>query len=237
MPALQDQLQTLLRKPIDRGGLLREIGAMAQEPEFAGLAAVWAPALFERDPQFFESFLVRHLDGTRHPLVIRELLRRAEAAGHDSLFAALYAKVARPDEWNAEIRRLAAATASDDDLLRAVQRRLFRGIWFGFDEEVALLLYRRNPRLFGPIIAQACDGRQETICISLGDPVDMLFDIRKQDAAVAIKHVDQHIGIHLPVGVRVTLDQLRDDPIGRRLLLQQLSKLRRPFLGARERAE
>lgn len=153
-PSLQQQVDQALAQGGERGALLRALAELAQQPAFAELAALWAPALYARDAAFFENFLVRHLEAPRHETVIAELLRRAEADGHDSLFQGLYRKVAREERWDEELRALAVSVLADEAVLRAVRRRLFRGIWFGMREQTALAFYRRNPGLFGPIIAQ-----------------------------------------------------------------------------------
>ena len=152
--ALQQQLDQALARHGDRGALLRELSELAEQAAFRDLAATWAPELYARDATFFENFLVRHLDAPPHDAIIEELLRRAEADGCDSLFQGLYRKIAQEDRWDADLRALASSNMPDEAVLRAVRRRLFRGIWFGLEETTALALYRRNPALFGPLIAQ-----------------------------------------------------------------------------------
>jgi hypothetical protein len=153
-PSLQQQLEQALAQSDTRGALLQALGELAQQPAFRGLAARWAPALYERDAVFFENFLVRYLEPPRDEQIIAELLRRAEHDGHDTLFQGLYRKVAREERWDQELRAFAGSALPDEAVLRAVRRRLFRGIWFGLREETALALYRRSPNLFGPIIVQ-----------------------------------------------------------------------------------
>src|SRR3712207_2490074 len=123
---LRNRLDTLLRSNLDRGALLRELETLAQERAFRDLAGVWAPALYERDVRFFETFLLRHLDGRRHAEVIHALLPGVEATENDSLFQGLYRKVASEEEWNQEILDLAQAHESDDRVLRALERREMR---------------------------------------------------------------------------------------------------------------
>lgn len=151
--ALQQHLIALLAEAPDRGALLREISLLAREPGFGSLATIWAPALYARDPIFFEAFLARYLDGGRHAQVIKELLPKIEAAGQDSLYQELYRKVAREEVWNADLRALAQLPGSDEALWHAVQRRTFRSSWLRLEESTALVLYRRNPELFGPFIS------------------------------------------------------------------------------------
>src|SRR5262245_42609680 len=122
----QQQLEILLRDVADRGALLRALGELIQQRAFRDLAPIWAPVLYTRDAIFFESFLVRYLD---HAATIAELLRRAEADGHDSLFQGLYPKIATEKHWDAELRALAMSAQSDEAVLRAARRRTFRGIW------------------------------------------------------------------------------------------------------------
>ncbi|HEU4328847.1 MAG TPA: hypothetical protein VFS21_37265 [Roseiflexaceae bacterium] len=151
---LRQQIERALAEHSERGALLRALSELAVAPGFRSLAAHWAPALYSRDAVFFENFLVRYLDAGVSDAVIDDLLRRAEADGRDSLFGGLYRKVATEQRWDQEIGTLAATDLPDDAVLRAVRRRLFKGIWFGLKEQTALTLYRRSPALFGPLIAQ-----------------------------------------------------------------------------------
>src|SRR5262245_6122624 len=107
----QQQFDTLLRDTADRGALLQALAELAQRRGFGDLAPIWAPALYARDAVFFESFLVRRLD---HAATIGELLPRAEADGHDTLFQGLYAKIAGEERWNAELRALARSEQPDE---------------------------------------------------------------------------------------------------------------------------
>lgn len=140
----RQRLERLLALRIDRAALLRELEKLArrQPTEFRALAGVWAFALYERDPGFFESFLVRNLDRAEAH-VIEALLPRIEAAGQDSLFKSLYRKIADEDEWDHTIRLLAASKDSDENVLRAIERYDAQS-WFDFSEETALALYRRS---------------------------------------------------------------------------------------------
>lgn len=151
---LQQRLATLLHSATDRGALLRALSLLAQEPEFAALAGCWAPALVERDAAFFENFLVRHLDSDRHRDVIAALLPHIEAGAHDTLFQGLYRKIATQAQWNAELAALAQQPLHDAQRWQAVQRRVFRGLWFTLQESTALALYRQNPARFGPFVAE-----------------------------------------------------------------------------------
>ncbi len=157
---LQKKLDSLLQSNLDRGALRRELETLAQERAFRDLAPLWAPALFARDAYFFETFLLRHLDGNRHAEVIRALLPQAEAGEHDTLFQGLYGKLVatadwqtRGREWNKEILALAQSSESDERVLRTVQRReVRRAWWLSLAEETALALYHRNPALFREFI-------------------------------------------------------------------------------------
>ncbi len=150
---LSTQILKLIRETEGRGDVLRALAELATQPNFSRLANIWAPALYERDAVFFESFLVRHLDWGQQQ-VIERLLARAEADGCDSLFQALYPKTTSEDAWNNEIRQLAASPAPDGEVLAALQRRTFRGIWFGLEEETALALYQRGASQFSPFIME-----------------------------------------------------------------------------------
>ena len=82
----------LLGADLDRGSLLRELSILAAEPGFEECAELWAPALYDRDANFFERFLLRHLSA-RESGVIRSLLPRIENDGHEELFHDLYGRV------------------------------------------------------------------------------------------------------------------------------------------------
>jgi hypothetical protein len=151
----------LLAADLDRGSLLKELSFLAAEPDFEECADLWAPALYERDANFFERFLLRHLSA-REAGVIRSLLPRIEADGHGELFHDLYGRVITPEEWNADLLALAGSGKSDGQVLAAVMRRRPSGYWFQLDAGAALALYRRNPTLFGDFIADLVQGGPET---------------------------------------------------------------------------
>lgn len=145
------QIRAVLASPLDRGALLRQMSALAEDDAFRTHADLWASALFQRDAAFFEPFLLRYLD-SRQEATIRALLSQAEAAGHDTLFHGLYEKIAREDVWNAELLALARSSQGDEQVLRAIQRREMERNWFNLTEEAALALYRRHPTLFASFI-------------------------------------------------------------------------------------
>ena len=155
------QVAARLESSLDRGALLRELSLLAGEPGFEESADLWARALYERDPNFFERFLLQHLSA-REAGVIQELLPRIEADGHDQLFRSLYARVTRPEAWNAELLALAGSDEPDDSLLAALLRRRLSGYWFMLSAETALALYRRNPTLFGDFVAESVSTGLET---------------------------------------------------------------------------
>ncbi|HEV2238307.1 MAG TPA: hypothetical protein VGR57_16715, partial [Ktedonobacterales bacterium] len=135
----------------DRGALLRELEALARDPDFADCADLWAPALYDREPYVFSTFLQRHLSDESEP-VIRQLLARAEADGHDELFAALYRKIAAEDAWNAELLALAQSREPNAAVQRAVTLRDMRDHHYTLSELAAFALYAREPALFGPFV-------------------------------------------------------------------------------------
>jgi hypothetical protein len=149
---LPERLQAIFAADLDRGALLRELEALARTPMFEDYADVWAPALYERDPLFFEPFLAGHL-GTGQGDVVKGLLARAEAAGQDSFFTALYRKIASEDAWNAELTELAASPLPDAAVLQAVLRRRPES-WFTLSEKAAAALYRRDPALLGTYLRE-----------------------------------------------------------------------------------
>jgi hypothetical protein len=141
----------------ERGALLRALSALAGESAFEACAEVWAPALYARDAAFFETFLLRRLSG-RQAEVIGRLLPLAEADGHDALFTGLYAKVAQPEAWNAELLALAGSPAPDEVVARAVARRRVSALWFALTPEAALALYQRTPALFREFVGEYVRG-------------------------------------------------------------------------------
>jgi len=147
---LPQRIQVALTTDQDRGALLREMEALAQEPGFAEEAPQWVPALYERDPLFFEPFLVNHLSSDRAD-VITALLARAEAAGQDSYFTALYRKVAREDTWNKELAELAESSLPDDTVVQMALRRQTDS-WLSLTDKTATALYRRDPARLGAFV-------------------------------------------------------------------------------------
>jgi hypothetical protein len=140
---LPQRIQAALAANQERGALLREMEALARTPGFASYAPRWAPALYERDPLFFEPFLTNHLSSDQDG-VITSLLVRAEAAGQDSFFTALYRKIAREDSWNADLAELAASSLPDDTVVESVLRRQ-ADQWLSLTDKTATALYQRDP--------------------------------------------------------------------------------------------
>lgn len=151
---LRQEISVLLsaeRSPHERGDLLRQMDRLSRRPGFEACAGLWAPALYTHDPNVFGTFLLRHLDDEQ-PEVVKDLLARAEADGHDTLFSGLYRKIIDEDEWNADLSALAAAALPDDEIARAVARRDMHRDGYTLADETALALYRRNPALFRPFL-------------------------------------------------------------------------------------
>ena len=148
---IRARVAALLAADVDRGTLWRELEALAGEPDFDATADLWAPALYSRDPVFFEPFLLRHLHEDDEP-TIRALLPQIEAAGQAALFTGLYRKVADEDTWNNEVLVLAQEAESDDALERALALRELGGDDDSLTEVVALALYRRNPARFAAYV-------------------------------------------------------------------------------------
>lgn len=148
----EKRLRSLLALDIERGALLRELSAlvMRQPFEFQSLAKVWAPVLYEKGPEFFGSFLARHLN-SRHEYVIRELLPRLEKDGHDKLFTQLYGRVIKEQEWRAEIDKLMKQISDDEQLQVALSRRDIT--WYSLPDELATRLYKRDHERFRDFVA------------------------------------------------------------------------------------
>ena len=149
---LPDRLQSLLKSDVNRGELLHGLAYMAQDKGFRDLAEVWAPALVDRDPQFFRSFLLRHLDGTRQAGLIRDLLTRVEQAGADELFTSLYRLVIDQARWEEDLAALAKAPDPTEQVVAAVLRRDVSPMWYRLSEATALALYERAPEAIGPYL-------------------------------------------------------------------------------------
>jgi hypothetical protein len=140
---LPKRIQTALSTDQERGPLLHAMETLSHAPGFDESARVWAPALYEREPLFFEPFLINHLSSEQSE-VIAQLLMQAEAAGQDSLFNALYRKVAREDAWNKELAELAESPLPDDTVVEKVLRRQVEN-WLSLTDATATALYRRAP--------------------------------------------------------------------------------------------
>jgi hypothetical protein len=150
---MRAQVAALLGAALERGALLRAIDALSREPDFEDCADLWAPALYARDADFFETFLLRHLRG-EEPDAIQAVLARAEADGRDELFRGLYPRIASPDTWNKELLALAHSPESDERVRPAVERRRLTGTWYSLSGKTALALYQRNPTLYGNFVAE-----------------------------------------------------------------------------------
>ncbi|MBE2196631.1 MAG: hypothetical protein IAE83_20845 [Anaerolinea sp.] len=148
----EGRLRALLELPIERGALMRELSALvSRQPfEFQELARVWAPLLYEKGPEFFGSFLARHLN-QRHEYVIRELLPRLEKDGHDKLYAQLYGRIIKEREWIAEIDKLMKQIPDDEQLQAALSRRDIS--WCSLPDELATRLYKRDHERFRDFVA------------------------------------------------------------------------------------
>ena len=83
---MRARVRALLESDLDRGALLLELSELVDERGLINACAdLWGPALYQRDPDFFQRFLLRRL-GPREADAIRALLPRAEADGRDELF-------------------------------------------------------------------------------------------------------------------------------------------------------
>jgi len=149
---LPQRIHAALAAQQDRGTLLREMEALAQAPGFTEHARQWALALYERDPLFFESFLTNHLTSEQGE-VIMHLLTRAEAAGNDAFFNALYRKIAREDTWNKELAKLAESSLPDDTVVEmTLRRQVDSGL--SLTDKTATALYRRDPARLGGFVRE-----------------------------------------------------------------------------------
>ena len=149
---LPQRIQAALATDQDRGALLREMEALSDTSGFASYAPQWAPALYERDPLFFEPFLTNHLSGDQTE-VIKSLLARAEEAGQDAFFTALYRKTASEDAWNAELLELAGSALPDDVVVAKILRRQ-PDRWDSLTDKTATAVYQRAPARLGAFVRE-----------------------------------------------------------------------------------
>lgn len=141
------RLKALLDLGLERGELLRELQAIArrQPVEFSEKAEVWAGRLYEMSPVFFGAFIIRNLAWNAQK-VGKQLLKKMEDDGHDNLFAELYPRFTRGDEWQRDIARLVDKKMDDETLHKALMRRT--RAWGVLSDDVAATIYERNPDLF-----------------------------------------------------------------------------------------
>ena len=151
MLSLRSRITALLSTNARPAALYEGLETLAADDDFNECADIWAPALYARNPIFFENFLTRHL-GENNEAVIQELLPRADADGHETLFAALYAKVIDELTWNQEMAAYASMPAADAVVAQALERRAVPNKYLTLDETTAAALYIRDPRRFTPFI-------------------------------------------------------------------------------------
>lgn len=142
---MEADLKRLFSGNLDNVALANELESLSRRDreQFAALGDFWAPALYDRDPIFFETMLTRHLD-KKQSEVIEKLLPRAEQNRHDSLFHSLYEKIITPERYNRDILELAGTDLPDQDFRAAVTRRLPYNA--KLTDETAIALYRRGYR-------------------------------------------------------------------------------------------
>lgn len=147
------RLTALLDLDIDRAELLRELQAIVrrQPAEFVSRANIWAPRLYEKSPDFFGSFIARHLTWETKALG-HALLRRFEADGQDKLFREVYARFYYGHEWEVDIARLLGSGMDNATLLDALQRRISR--WNQLPDNLATDIYLRDPNLFRELVIE-----------------------------------------------------------------------------------
>ena len=149
--ASEARLRALLALDIDRGALLRELSAIGrrQASDFSARADVWARELYRRGGDFFAPLLIRYLNRS-HEYLIRELLPEIARNGHTRLYRQLYALIARDQDWQAEIEKLAAEISDDEELAKALDLRDVRGLQL--NDVAASALYSRDAERFGDFV-------------------------------------------------------------------------------------
>jgi hypothetical protein len=149
---MRQRIAAAIEDAQDQRALLSALEALAADSAFKSAADLWAPAVYARNPYFFEPFLLRYLDACQHRAIIDDLMQRAERDGYDALFISLYRKVADQTVWLSDMASLAASPVSDDAVLQAIQRHDLPDQRFTLSDDVAVTLYRRNPAVFGPFV-------------------------------------------------------------------------------------
>ena len=117
---------------------------------------VWVPGLYERNPRFFEHFLLRWVQEVAFrrrrrsggdDIPLPNLLARFEADGNITLFRELYPFIVSGERaWNEDLHTLARSSMSNAQLQTLLERRDVSMRWL--NDTVATLLYQRDPPRF-----------------------------------------------------------------------------------------
>lgn len=131
---------------------------------------VWVPGLYERNPRFFEDFLLRWVQevvfrrrrrrSSSNIPPLPNLLARFEADGNITLFRELYPYIVSGESaWNEDLHALAQSSMSNAQLQTLVERRDIPMRWL--NDTVATLLYQRDPPRFRDFVRKHLDIRYQ----------------------------------------------------------------------------
>jgi hypothetical protein len=151
---VRDNIEQLLQATMDAVSLRYALEKLAvgHPVKFRQSADLWAPVVYERDPEVFGQLLSTHLNHEHRPL-INKLLPLVQAKGPSWLYAKLYGLVANTGRLRQDLEALAHSPLSDDKVAEEL-RTLFnfsyprQNIKMTMPGSAALMLYRRNARLF-----------------------------------------------------------------------------------------
>ncbi len=113
---------------------------------------LWAIPLFQRDSYFFEQFIIERI---AQPETINALLPLIEEKQRDSLFQALYKRVASESRWQSDVNSL--LTASDTNVI-SWGLRVRSGQWATTPLELLMRIYQHNADLQIHVIGHVLHG-------------------------------------------------------------------------------
>jgi hypothetical protein len=148
--ATRRKIKVLVSSDRDDRELLEVLEELVRNQYFAGLAHLWAPALYRRDKALFKPFLERYLWGWQlDSTKCKEWIEQLELDGEVKLFRQVYIATLPDTDW--EMREQVWTS----DVLEAMKRadspqrqrdvlRMYE-MWWQIPEEVAIELYELAP--------------------------------------------------------------------------------------------
>lgn len=155
----------LLNSDLDNIALVRQLGDLAyQNPsEFKQLSALWTPALLERDPHFFLTFIQENY---QHEASLTEKILKA-IADELMVFRVFYQYVATKEHWNADVVALAKNAPNSEAIIKGIELR--QGNWAVATEATLLALFERDPDLITKHFSDELEGRQRRFSLEQGN--------------------------------------------------------------------